>query len=183
MAKKAKPGRSKTAPKRSDKGTGRAGIKIERVVADDIVVVKERFRKINQKTVDELADSIEQLSLIHPPTVYYAKPKGESEVKMYLNSGQHRLAAVKKLGWKEIDVIIVEKNKRKNAMRRSSENLHRNPLSKQEEGQEVLNYLEHRFAEEGGQAAQPHDKGISAAAKKFGRSRRTIKRLILAGAI
>jgi len=157
---------------------------LRRVRVDDIIVVEKRFRKLDQAKVDKLADSIDQLALMHPPTVYFGDQNdGSQAAKMYLNSGQHRIAAVKKLGWKEIDVIVVEHDKRKNAMRRITENLHRNNLSKHEEASEVLKWVEFRFAAGDGQVAHQNDKGISEAAKHFGKSRRTIRRLLEAAAI
>jgi len=71
------------------------------VPVDDIVVIKERFRQLTRRPSVTLRTSIEQLSLIHPPTVYFAKPKGKSEFKMYLNSGQHRWRQSK--AWLERD--------------------------------------------------------------------------------
>jgi len=68
-------------------------------------------------------------------------------------------------------------------MRRSSENLHRNNLSKREEGQEVLKYLELRFAKEGGQVAQPMTKASARRQRSLASHGARSSVLIEAGAI
>jgi ParB/RepB/Spo0J family partition protein len=194
MSKKQKAGlgKAKSSPKKLAKSTTDSevvadaqdtALDVQRVRVDDIVVIQKNFRALCQDTVNALKESMCELGLIHPLTGCFEKSQDDSEpTKMILTSGQHRLAAAKELDWKYIDVVVVGRNKRKNVMRRISENLHRNSLSKIEEGEEILKWLEHRYAGDG-QVAQHNDKGITAAAKQFGKSRRSVRRLIEAAAI
>ena len=163
-----KSAKSKTAPEAVADPQAKP-LDVQSVRVDDIVVVEKDFRTISEEAVEALKVSMRELGLIHPLTVVFSKPEDDSEPRMILISGQHRLAAAKKLAWKKIDVVVVTRNKRKNAMRRISENVHRNPLSKIEEGQQILEWIEHRYAGDG-QVAQHNDKGISAAAEEFGKS-------------
>jgi len=183
MAKK--PKKVEKAKKSKNKGdVAHASPEVRRVRVADIVIEKDQFRDLDQKTVSDLAESFQEVGLMHLPTVCIKKPKdGSGPEKLHLIAGRHRLAAAQKLGWEFIDVIVVKRVERKNQMRRITENLHRNGLSKQEEGREIRAWLELRYAKESGQVAQSNDKGISQAAKHFNKSRRTIRRLIEAGAI
>jgi ParB family chromosome partitioning protein len=160
---------------------------LRRVRVVDIHVLKDaKFRALNEEKVDELAGSIGEVGLMHPPTVYIKKPT-EGEVgteKVYLVAGRHRLAAVKKLGWESVDVIVVERSKEKNRKRYLTENLHRNKLTKPEEIEFTTEWV-NRCVAEGGRGAhpQPHDKGISRAAKKLGMSPRNVRRYLAAGRV
>jgi ParB/RepB/Spo0J family partition protein len=157
---------------------------IRRMRVDEIVV-KGDFRELDKKIVSSLAESIEEVGLMNPPTVFIKSPKDESGTEeVHLIAGNIRLAATKKLGWEYIDVIVVKRIKKKNRMRQITENLHRKDLSKLERGKLIKEWVE-LYAKDGGQDAhhQPHDKGISKAAEKFGRSRRTIRRAMKAGSL
>lgn len=55
-----------------------------------------------RENIEDLAESIEKNGLICPPTI---SKKGD---RYYLISGNRRLRAVKKLGWKEIPCVILE---------------------------------------------------------------------------
>lgn len=147
------------------------------------IVVDGGFRELDKKIVSELAASIKQVGLLHPPTVFIKPPKGESSVEtVHLVAGNHRLAAAKELGWEFIDVTVVKRIKTKNRMRHITENLHRKNLTAVEEGRLTKEWIELQ-AKKGGQLAQPHDKGISRAARKFGKSPKSIRRSIKAGSI
>ena len=174
----------KPSKKKSKGGSDITKPNIKRVSVADIIVAEKDFRPLDDKTVKDLVESFAEVGLMHPPTVYIKKPKDESDSKeIHLVAGHHRLTAAKTAGWEYIDVIVVERNKEKNLMRQTTENLHRSSLTKLQQGKEIKKWLEMHLAKEDGQVAQPNDKRISAAAKQFDKSRRTIKRLIEAGAI
>jgi len=66
------------------------------------IVLSERFRK-DYGNIDELADSIKERGLLHPILV---RPKGE--LLFELVAGGRRFAAIKRLGWTEVPVRIIE---------------------------------------------------------------------------
>ncbi|HOO77599.1 MAG TPA: ParB/RepB/Spo0J family partition protein [bacterium] len=69
-------------------------------VRDPVPLLRFQTR---EEEVDRLAESIRELGLLSPPVVKPA-PEGWDLV-----SGSRRLAAVKKLGWKSVPVLAVEK--------------------------------------------------------------------------
>ena len=64
----------------------------------DFITIGDRLRKLDPKRVKALAESIEAIGLQHPIHVWQ-----ESDNKIHLISGEHRLAAVQELGWDEIE--------------------------------------------------------------------------------
>ena len=69
----------------------------------DAVDVGERLRSIDPERVAALAESIDLLGLQQPISVW--SPDDDT---LDLVAGLHRLEAVKKLGWEEIDCIFVD---------------------------------------------------------------------------
>src|SRR5262245_12430349 len=120
MAKKPK----RKPSKKSNSGTNTTDAPIiRRVAVAKIKIVEDGLRELDDKTVTDLAESIDEVGLMHLPTVYIKKRKDDDgDEEYYLVAGRHRLAAAKKLGWKDIDVIVVKRNERKNQMRRITEN-------------------------------------------------------------
>mgnify|MGYP003299957971 CR=1 FL=1 len=70
-------------------------IEVDYVKASDIKL-RFRLRPPNQERVDELAESIEKIGLLSPPTI---------DNENFLVCGFHRKLALEKLGFKEIPVI------------------------------------------------------------------------------
>lgn len=68
-----------------------------RIAINDIIVPVQRKRQLNADKVQELAESIEQIGLLHPLVVTPEKR---------LVAGLHRLEACKQLGWQVIDCVI-----------------------------------------------------------------------------
>jgi ParB family chromosome partitioning protein len=102
-------------------------VKFEEISLDliDVGPLQARTRKVEENT-DELAENIKCLGLINPITVY-KKENGRYE----LVTGQRRLIAVEKLGWKTITArVLLEKPAEIFAKATSfSENIFRQPLS------------------------------------------------------
>ena len=71
--------------------------------------------------IDKLAKSIEQVGLIHPLSV---------NSKNELLAGGRRYSAIKKLGWKEVEVAVVKKSELEQELISIDENLVRKSLSK-----------------------------------------------------
>jgi hypothetical protein len=77
-------------------------MKIE-TVAPDLKCIPSRLRALNPTKVDELAESMTMLGLLHPITVV---EHGEGDYQVV--AGAHRLAAAVKLGWHFIDAVSVD---------------------------------------------------------------------------
>jgi len=171
--------------KRKDRRVANASPVVQRVRVEDIVI-KGDFRKLDDDTVSELAASLKEVGLLNPPTVYIKKPDqaDEDSGEVRLVAGQHRVEAAKKLGWEYIDVIVVTRGKKTNRKRQITENLHRKDLSKLDRGLLIKEWVA-LCAREGGQVAhpQPHDKGISRAAKSLGLSKKTVRRGLEVGSL
>jgi len=78
------------------------------------------------KGIDELADSIRQIGLLQPPLVQQVETG-----KYKLIEGQRRLLAVKQLGWKKIQVLILKEpiDLARAKVASLSENLHRKAVN------------------------------------------------------
>ena len=141
-------------------------------VAD--VEVPDNCRSIRQDTVDDLAASMEQIGLRTPISVRNSK----KEIKLV--AGRHRLEAAKKLGWKRIDAIVMHDDKLDRRIWHNAENLDRADLTALERAEAVTQRAKDvakkaaQDAHPGGR--QPHDKGVSKAAKAIGVSRDNIRR-------
>ena len=180
--KKSKPLDHKMNQKRRDKAGAAADHKtsakpssIEVVsvrVAD--VEVPDNCRSIRQDAVDDLAASMEQIGLRTPISVRNSK----NEIKLV--AGRHRLEAAKKLGWKRIDAIVMHDDKLDRRIWHHAENLDRADLTALERAEAVTQRAKDvakkaaQDAHPGGR--QPHDKGVSKAAKAIGVSRDNIRR-------
>ena len=141
-------------------------------VAD--VEVPDNCRSIRQDTVDDLAASMEQIGLRTPISVRNSK----KEIKLV--AGRHRLEAARKLGWKRIDAIVMHDDKLDRRIWHNAENLDRADLTALERAEAVTQRAKDvakkaaQDAHPGGR--QPHDKGVSKAAKAIGVSRDSIRR-------
>lgn len=142
------------------------------------IVVGDDFRKLDTKTVNDLGASFREFGLMHPPTVCSERVPGfgPAKYRFRLVAGRHRLEAAKSLGWESIDVVVVEVGKKENRRRQITENLHRKPLTLQERTKQTQEWVE-KCAEEGGKVShpQPHNKGISRAAKELKKSKKAVR--------
>lgn len=87
------------------------------------ITVRDNRRKVNESKVSELSDSIKELGLLNPITVE------EQNGKYILIAGAHRLSAVKKLGYSEIECNVVSfENSLLSELAEIDENLIRNEL-------------------------------------------------------
>jgi len=101
------------------------------------IVVGERLRDVNQKTVNELAQSMNDIGVQQPISVS-PRPDG----RFQLVAGLHRLKAAEQLGWEKINATIVELDDIGGKMWESSENLHRAPLTELERAEHLAQYVE-----------------------------------------
>jgi ParB family transcriptional regulator, chromosome partitioning protein len=141
-------------------------------VAD--VKVSSRWRSINESKLKHLVESINSIGIQNPIHVRI------SNGKIRLVAGRHRLEAAKKLGWTRIDAIPMPESKLDRQLWHYSENLDRTDLTALEYAEAVAQHAKlvakkaARDANSGGR--QPHDKGISKAAKALGTSRDDVRR-------
>jgi ParB family chromosome partitioning protein len=84
-----------------------------------------RIRSLNNAQVQSLVDSIAEVGLLNPVTVYRKRiTRSGIDVDGYgLIAGAHRLEAVKRLGWPEVPVQIVELDELHRTIAECDENL------------------------------------------------------------
>jgi ParB-like chromosome segregation protein Spo0J len=149
---------------------------IELIPINDIKIAGER-RPLNKKKVRTLAKSIHRLGLRNPITVWRNEDGGADLV-----AGLHRLEAVKSLGRKKIETIVMEGSKTQVRMWTIAENLHRHGLTKLERAESIdewkrlLKKLKVDGAVSGPGGRQPKDQGINKTAKALNLSREDVRR-------
>lgn len=87
----------------------------------DILPPLASLRSLDEKTVDELMDSIRSNGLLQPITV---KPVNEKQHRLVF--GSHRLEAARRLGWKKIPAIVRSVSDEESFLMNVTENLQRN---------------------------------------------------------
>ncbi len=95
------------------------------------LVSSDQPRPLLTAEVDKLASSIKEIGLIQPITVTPAAVQhGIVEQGWRIVAGHHRVAAVRALGWKEIDAIVIDNEKNlQNELVEIDENLCRAELT------------------------------------------------------
>jgi ParB family transcriptional regulator, chromosome partitioning protein len=154
-------------------GANPSSIKVVRVRIADIAI-PEKCRSINEKALEALAHSMNQIGLRTPISVRVINEG------FRLVAGRHRLEAARKLGWKRIDAIVMRDDKLDRQIWHNAENLDRADLTVLERAEAVAQ----RAKDEAKKAAQdahpggrqPLDKGVSKAAKAIGVSRDNVRR-------
>jgi len=84
---------------------------------EHICVIQEERRPLDEQQVKALAQSIQEVGLLHPITI---KPSN------VLSAGWHRLAACKSLGWTMIPAMVIDLDELRNELLQIDENLARN---------------------------------------------------------
>ena len=93
------------------------------------IQIKEGRREVNVEHVVELSESIQELGLLNPLTV---------DKDYTLIAGLHRLEAVKRLGWLEVEVTVSSLEGLKAELAEIDENIIRSDLSALEYGEILL---------------------------------------------
>lgn len=95
------------------------------------LVASDQPRPLLTAEVDKLANSIKQIGLIQPITVTPTTVfHGLAEPGWRIVAGHHRVAAVRALGWKEIDAIVIDNERNlQNELVEIDENLCRAELT------------------------------------------------------
>jgi ParB-like chromosome segregation protein Spo0J len=150
-------------------------IEVRRISIEQIVV-EGHGRTLDEEKLQNLAVSMAEIGLRTPITVRPANGK------FRLGPGRHRLEAAKKLGWLQIDCLLLEGDETDARLWELAENLFRSDLTVLERAESIDEWL--RLVEEkrnAGQAAhpggkQPHDRGISGAARELNITREEVRR-------
>jgi len=148
-----------------------------KTISIDEIMVKSGRRPINQEKVKELSESIGTIGLINPITI---------TTNTELIAGEHRLEAVKLLGWKDIEAIILDVIGLRAELAEIDENLIRNVFDHVEMGElanrreEILEELglraksgDNQFT--GGENNSPPVKTTADMAKEMGVSERVLQ--------
>jgi uncharacterized ParB-like nuclease family protein len=160
---------------------------LEKIAVEDVEVIG-KHREVDPEKVESLAASMAKIGLRTPITVRRIE-KALGTTVFALVAGRHRLEAARSLGWEHIDAFIMEGNDNDARIWQLMENLYRadlTPLQRAEHVAELVQLV--RDGDKGGQAAhpggkQPHDRGISRAAKILGFTRDEIRRSLKIAAI
>ena len=105
------------------------------------IVVRDRLRSINDKTVSKISDSMALIGLRMPISVRMTSE--DDGYDAVLVAGLHRLRAAELLGWDKIECFVVESEDPIDAeMWEISENLHRADLTKLQRDEQVARWIE-----------------------------------------
>ena len=157
-------------------------MKVERITVN--IDVGKRLRPVNDVKVAAIADSMQRLGQLQPILVY--RP---DKMTVLLVAGAHRLAAAKRLGWEDIDVVFVTGDEIDRELQEIAENVHRAELTALERDTQVARWAE-LTAAKGAQLAhpvaggqQPHEKGESKVARELGLDRTDVHRAVKVASI
>jgi ParB family chromosome partitioning protein len=156
----------------------------EDVLVEDVQIIGKR-RELDPEKVKTLATSISMMGLRTPITVrrFEKERDGVSKTVLALVAGGYRLEAFKSLERKRIPAFVIEGDKSDARILQLTENLYRDELTALQHAEDLAELIEFVQTEKGGQLAhpggkQPHDRGVSRAAKALGFSRREVRRSI-----
>lgn len=90
-----------------------------------LITTLGRMREVDRDQVKALADSIKEVGLLNPITVYPRKIvySGQTVDGYGLVAGAHRLEAIKSLGWQEVPAIVVDLDENDRTIAECDENL------------------------------------------------------------
>ena len=142
-----------------------------------------RRRALDEQAVGRLMDTIEHLGLRTPITV--TQP---AEGPLTLVAGWHRLEAMRRLGHALIEAFVTydEPGDDEVALWELAENLARHELSQSERDEHIrawFRIVKAKGAAGGTLSRQPHDVGISRAARELGQPRIAISEALKLGAL
>jgi ParB/RepB/Spo0J family partition protein len=154
----------------------------EDVLVEDVQIIGKR-RECDPEKIKTLAASISMVGLRTPITVRRIEKErdGGSTTVLALVAGGYRLEAFKSLGLKRIAAFVIDGDKSDARILQLIENLYRAELTALQHAEDLAELIELVQPDKGGQLAhpggkQPHDRGVSRAAKALGFSRREVRR-------
>jgi ParB-like chromosome segregation protein Spo0J len=154
--------------------------KIRRIAVNAIVVGK-RLRPITEGTIAPIMESIKLIGQLMPISVHI----DENCKTMRLVTGAHRVEAMKRLGFNEIDAVFVTGDEVDLELHGITENLHRAELTPLEHDVQVARWIELTTAKRE-VSSQPETKpqggrptgGINAASRELGLSKSAAHRAV-----
>jgi ParB-like chromosome segregation protein Spo0J len=144
----------------------------------DIIDVSDRLRHLDENKVGEIAESMMAIGQINPIIVRDLDCDG---ARLILVAGHHRLAAAKRIGMKEVDVIVVEGEDVECRLWEIAENLHRADLTALERSEHIEEWRK-LTAEKASQVAtpsggaQPAEAGVRKTAQELGIKKEEVSR-------
>ncbi|MBN1933801.1 MAG: ParB N-terminal domain-containing protein [Anaerolineae bacterium] len=172
-------------------GEHQGGSEIEFVSLDDILAI-DRKRPADPFRVQQLAESIAEVGMLHPPMVR-PHPDGQGYI---LVAGLHRLAAARRLGWTHLPVTVRALDDLRARLAEIDENLmqHRPTILQESlwmaERKSVYEAL-HPETRHGGDCGNQHTGGRARqtdnltfcldTARRAGQSERTVRRRVFLG--
>jgi ParB/RepB/Spo0J family partition protein len=162
------------------------------------IEIPPRLRRLNERAVDDLAESLSVAGLMNPIWVLPGRNEAGVTISYKLIAGRHRMAGATKLGWTHIDARIVDVPEIKARLMEIVENLHRAELTPEERAVQRAEYARLTAVERGelaedapvGQLAQPRQPGVASveggvaqAARDLGVDRRSLRRDIAIASI
>ena len=114
-------------------------MKTSRIYLDGLVV-HTRYRKVDDERVAALAASMDAIGLQQPISVW-AEPDKSGVETIHLVAGLHRVRAAEKLGWEQIDAVIIELTEIDRRRWEIAENLHRAELTALERDEHVAEWI------------------------------------------
>jgi ParB-like chromosome segregation protein Spo0J len=106
-------------------------------IAIDQIEVKGKRRQVQAQKMQDLRESIAKIGLRTPITIRPIK-----DGKKRLNTGFHRLEAMKALGYKKVPCVYIRGGQKVARLWEISENLHRAELTALEESEHIAEWLE-----------------------------------------
>lgn len=160
-------------------------MKTARIYLDGLVI-HERYRRVDDEKVAVLAASMKAIGLQQPISVW-AEPDENGLETVHLVAGLHRVRAAEKLGWEQIDAVLVDLNDIDRRRWEIAENLHRSELTALERDQHVAEWI--KLTEESDRkVTQPvsvsnkggrgKESGVRKAAKELGVNREDARRAV-----
>jgi ParB-like chromosome segregation protein Spo0J len=147
-------------------------------------------RAIEPATITALTESIREIGLLAPITVRTARiSDGVRWVDGYeLIAGNHRVRAVKALGWTDIDAVVVALDDVDAELSMIAENLHRSELSALQRDEQIARWILLTEARRRTREVLPHpvakpeggrpECGVRAAARELGINREDARRAV-----
>ncbi|HET6247368.1 MAG TPA: ParB N-terminal domain-containing protein [Tepidisphaeraceae bacterium] len=145
----------------------------------DRIKIRDR-RESNDDAINDLAVSMRDIGQLNPISVAVAGEDKKGEKTYFVYGGTNRCKAAKVIGWEWMNAIVLKGDDDELRLCEISENLFRNDPTVLESAELITEYVE-IVNQKGGQIAhpggqQPHDKGISHAAKKLHINRERVRR-------
>ena len=150
-------------------------------IAVESIIPSAAQRELDASIVELLARSIEVDGLLHPIIVQKQRYPEYRDRPYVLVAGGHRLEAHKLLGRQLIDAYVMPANAQDEAFRMTlAENFARSELSPLERADAIWIWIYSKGAPRAHplRNRQPHDAGVSLAAKELGISRRSVQRAL-----